>query len=552
LSGTYDYIVVGAGSAGCIVASRLTEDPAVRVLLVEAGGSDRNPIIAMPAALPFVYQNRRIQWGYQSGPEPELSGRSIDEKSGKVLGGTSSINAMIFNRGNPLDYEGWAAEGLPEWDYAHCLPYFKRMETFSGGPDEWRGGNGPMQIGRCLAEHKLYDAFLRSGEEAGLPLTPDHNGYQQEGLHIAQTSIHNGVRWSTSRAYLRPAAKRPNLHVMSKTHVTKVLIENGAATGIEYADGSEPGRINCEREVIVCAGAYNSPKLLMLSGIGPADELRKHGIRIVAEVNEVGRDLQNHPGVDVQWATDHENSLTSELGPLGQVSLAASWALRRRGLGASNFFEAGAFLRTNDDVTFPNMQYEFLALTRKLQNGKLVPIPGFQFWMDLSRPRSRGRVTLRSADPADPPLIVFNHLAEREDLKDLADGVRLIRRIVGQPAWEPYRREELTPGPAATTDADLESFVRGKLGTSYHGSSSLRMGSDSEAVVDPEGRVRAVSRLRVVDASIMPKVVTANLNAPVMMMAEKLSDQILGKPPLEPSNAAYYQSGTAIPKQADV
>ena len=537
----YDYIVVGAGTAGCVVASRLSEDSGVSVLLVEAGGSDRTPMLAMPAALPFVYQNRRVQWGYQSGPEPELSGREIDEKSGRVLGGTSSINAMIFNRGNPLDYDGWAADGLVTWDYAHCLPYFKRMETFADGADDWRGGSGPMQVSRSQAKHKLYDALLASGEQSGRSVTSDHNGYRQEGMHIAQASIHRGLRWSTNRAYVRPAVRRPNLHVLSKTHVTRIHVADGAAVGIEVADGPGTARIRARREVVLCAGAFGSPKLLMLSGIGPADELRRHGIPVVADVAQVGENLQNHPGIDVQWAADHEDSLTAEIGVRGQARLVAEWGLQRRGLGATNFFEAGAFLRTNDDVLFPDMQYEFLALTRKLVKGKLVPAPGFQFWMDLSRPRSRGQVALRSADPAAPPSIVFNHLADRRDLTDLLAGIRLIREIVAQPAWTRYNRGELTPGSDATSDAELEAFVRAKLGTSYHPSGTVRMGADVEAPVDPEGRFRAVAGLRVVDASIMPKVVTANLNAPVMMMAEKIADQILGRPALAAEHVDLYR-----------
>ena len=537
----YDYVVIGAGTAGCILASRLSEDPASSVLLVEAGGSDRTPILTMPAALPFAYQSKRVQWGYLSGPEPELNGREIDEKTGRVLGGSSSINAMIFNRGNPLDYDGWAADGLTDWDFAHCLPYFKRMETFANGPDDWRGGSGPMQVGRSSAKHKLYDAFLESGLQSGWGVTPDHNGHRQEGMHIAQSSIHRGLRWSTSKAYVRPAVSRANLHVLSRTHVNRVIVTDGAAVGVEVADGPGSTRITARREVILSAGAFGSPKLLMLSGLGPADELRRHGIAVVADVDQVGRNLQNHPGVDVQWAADHEDSLTSEVGLVGQARLAAEWGLLRRGLGATNFFEAGAFLRTNDEVAFPDMQYEFLALTRKLVNGKLVPVPGFQFWMDLSRPHSRGRVTLRSADPSTAPSIVFNHLADRRDLTDLVAGVRLIREIVAQPAWTRYNKGELTPGPSVTSDADLEAFLRAKLGTSYHPSGTVRMGVDDEAPVDAHGRFRAVHGLRVVDASIIPKVVTANLNAPVMMMAEKIADHVLGRPALAADHAEVYR-----------
>jgi choline dehydrogenase len=537
----FDYIVVGAGSAGCIVAARLTEDPATRVLLVEAGGSDHRLIISMPGALPFVYQNKKLGWGYQSGPEPHLDGRTIDEKQGRVIGGTSSINAMIYNRGNPMDYEGWADDGLTDWDFAHCLPYFRKMETFADGANEWRGGDGPMHINRAAANHKLYDAFLRGGEQAGYAVTPDHNGHRQEGVHVAQSFIHNGVRWSASRAYLRPAMRRPNLTVMTTSLVNRVVIENGVAIGIEVAGESTSRVITCEREVIVCAGAINSPKLLMLSGVGDPDELRKHNIAVLAESRQVGRNLQNHPGVDLQYATDNEHSLTAELGMFGRAKLAADWALRRKGLGTTNFFETGAFLRTRDDVGFPNMQFEFLPLTRQLKNGKLLPIPGFQLWMDLSRPESRGAVTLRSADPTAHPSIIFNHLKTRPDVQDMIDGVRLTRTLIRQPAWDRYRGVELTPGPEVVSDADIEAFLRHKTNTSYHSCGTCRMGVDPQAVVDSEARVNAVSRLRVVDASIMPKVITGNLNAPVMMMAEKLADVIRGQRPPPPSRSSYYR-----------
>jgi choline dehydrogenase len=542
----FDYVVVGAGAAGCIVASRLSEDPAVKVLLVEAGGSDRKLIIDMPAALPFVYQNKAIGWGFVSGPEPHLGGKTIDEKQGKVIGGSTSINAMIYNRGNPMDYDGWAELGLPDWDYAHCLPYFRKMETFADGPSEWRGGDGPMHISRCRAEHKLYDAFLRGGEQAGFALTPDHNGYQQEGLHIAQAFIHQGRRWSAARAYLYPALRRPNLEIMQNALVERVVIEGGAAVGIAIADQAGRRVVTCDREVIVCAGALNTPKLLMLSGVGDPDELRRHGIAVVADVRAVGRDLQNHPGVDLQYATNNADSLTMQLSPLGQLKLGAEWLLRKRGLGTSNFFETGAFLRTRDDVAFPNMQYEFLPLTRQLKNGKLIPVPGFQFWMDLSRPESRGAVTLRSANPVEAPSIVFNHLATRQDVQDLIDGVRLARTLIRQPAWDRYRGAELTPGSEVASDHDIEAFIRQRTGTSYHASCSCRMGADAEAVVDGEARVKALDRLRIVDASIMPRVITGNLNAAVLMMAEKLSDRIRGRAALPPSDTPYYRATHSI------
>ncbi|WP_018602425.1 choline dehydrogenase [Mycobacterium sp. 155] len=538
---TYDYIVVGAGSAGCILATRLSEDAQVNVLLIEAGGSDRNLFIAMPGGLPFVYQDKKIGWGYQSGPEPTLDGKTIDEKAGKVVGGGSSINAMIYNRGNPLDYDGWADDGLTDWSYAHCLPYFRKMETFADGADDWRGDSGPLHITRAAAKHRLYERFLTSGTAAGFELTPDHNGYRQEGLHIAQSFIDDGVRWSAPRAYLRGALRRPNLHLLTKSEVARIVVENDAAVGVELR-GPERTEIHCRREVILAAGAMNTPRLLLLSGIGPADELRDLGVPVLADVPGVGRNLQNHPGVDLQFATDDADSLTSQLGLVGRAKLSAEWLLRRKGLGANNFFEAGAFLATRDDVAFPNMQWEFLPLTRKLQGHKLIPIPGFQFWMDLSRPESRGSVTLKSADPSVPPSIVFNHYSSRQDLRDMVDGIRLTRRIVAQSGLGDVVRGELTPGPDLTSDRDLEVFVRKATNTSYHPSGTCRMGSDADAVVDGDGRVQALASLRVVDASIMPKVVTANLNAPVMMMAEKIADKVRGRTPLPPSTADYYVS----------
>lgn len=539
---TFDYVVVGAGPAGGTVATRLSEDPERRVLLVEAGGPAKGWIVTMPAAVSYTYQRRRIQWGYLSGPEPHLGGRTIDEKAGRIVGGSSSINAMIFNRGNPMDYDGWAGLGLDGWSYADCLPYFKRMETFEEGADQWRGGEGPLKVSRARAEHKLFDVFLEAGQQAGFDIPKDHNGYQQEGLHIAQTFIHRGKRWNVARAYLEPALARPNLTLLTGAFVERVLIESGRAVGVLLSGPLGRRVVRAEREVIVSAGVHNSPKLLMLSGVGDADHLRGHGIDVVADVPAVGQGLENHPGVDVQFATRREDSLTAQLGPVGRATLGAHWFLNHSGLGASNLFEAGAFLRTRDDVGFPNMQYEFLPLTRRIVDGKLVPIPGFQFWMDLSRPESRGAVTLRSADPADPPSIVFQHLAEAQDATDLIAGVRLAREIAGQRAWDGLRGEEISPGREAVSDTDLMTYLRERVGTSYHGSSTCRMGPGDDAVTDGQGRVKAVEGLRVVDASILPKNVTGNLNAPVVMLAEKISDRIRDRAPLPPDPAPYHRA----------
>ena len=540
----FDYVVVGSGPAGSVLATRLSEDRDVRVLLVEAGGPARGLTLSMPAALPYTYTRSRIQWGYTAGPEPHLDGRSIDEKTGKVVGGSSAINAMIFNRGNPLDYDGWAGLGLPEWSYAHVLPYFRRMETWEEGADEWRGGDGPLRVSRARAEHPLFAAFLRAGEQAGFPIAADHNGFRQEGLHIAQAFVHRGRRWNAARGYLRPALDRPNLTLLTHARVDRVVVEGGRATGIVVAGPTGRRTVRADREVILCAGAFNSPHLLMLSGIGDPDALRGLGIDVVAPLPAVGRNLENHPGVDVQFATRHEDSLTAQIGPIGRAVLGARWLLTHRGLGASNLFEAGAFLRTRDDAPAPTMQYEFLPLTRQLRGGTIVPVPGFQFWMDLSRPLARGSVTLRSADPAAAPSIVFRHLDAAQDVRDLLDGVRLAREIARQPAFDRVRREEISPGPDAVTDADLLAYLRRRVGTSYHPSGTCRMGADSDpnCVTDGAGRVRGVGALRVVDASIMPTSVTGNLNAPIVMMAEVIADRIRGRQPLPPSTAGYYRA----------
>lgn len=521
---TPDYIIIGSGPAGCVLAARLSEDRGTRVLLLEAGGSDRQLKIAMPAAIPFVYQDSRLGWGEQAGPEPHLDGLMIDEKRGHVLGGSSSVNAMIFNRGNPLDFDGWAAQGLEGWGWRDVLPYFRKMETFAEGANDTRGGDGPLKISRSEARHKLFDLFMKSGEQAGHRRPKDHNSGDQEGMHIAQTLIHKGRRCSATRAYLDPAMNRGNLTVRTRANVDQILFQGDRAIGVRLSGGEE---IRAAKEVIVAASTIGSAKLLLLSGIGPADELRALGIDVVHDNPNVGRNLENHPGVNLQYSTSAEDSLTSQLNLLGQARLGAEWLLLRRGLGASNFFEAGAFLKTHEGADYANVQFEFLPLYRRVVNGRVKVFPGFQLWIDLSRPHSRGAMRLASADPAAKPHIVFNHYAEEEDRRDIIRSVRIGREIFAQRAWDGIRGDEVQPGADARTDAEIFEWVKGATGTSYHPSGTCRMSaSPAEGVVDGACRVHGVAGLRVVCAAVMPRIVTANLSATTYMIAEKIADQI--------------------------
>lgn len=528
-----DYIIVGSGPAGCVLASRLTEDSTTNVLVLEAGGSDRKMIIQMPAAVPFAYQSKEINWGFQSGPEPHLVGRFIDEKRGRVLGGSSCINAMIFNRGNPRDFDGWERLGAKGWNWRSCLPYFQRMETFADAPADWRGDSGPLKVSRCNATFPIYDDFLRAGEMAGFAITPDHNGRKQEGMHIAQAYIGDGVRSSASTAYLRPALNRKNLRVQTDVHVTKVLMDGLKAIGVEVVHKGETKRLMCQREVILAAGAFGSPQILMQSGIGDPDQLRPLGIQVKHALRDVGDHLENHPGVNLQFTTEKKHSLVSKLGPVGKARLGLEWLLLRQGLGTTNFFEVGAFLPTRSDVDYANVQIEILPMLRKIVNGKLIPIAGCNFWVGLARPASRGHVRLKSANPFQAPEIVFNHMAEYEDMRDLAEGIDLAHRIVAQSPLASRIKAEISPGTHMSRK-QLEAWIAANVGTSYHPSGTCRMGPGDASVVDTAGRVHGLTGLRVVDASIMPKTVTGNISATVYMMAEKISDEIRGKRPLQP------------------
>ena len=522
-----DYIIVGAGAAGCVLAARLTEDPGTQVLLLESGGSDRRLTIAMPAAIPFVYQNKALGWNEMAGPEPYLAGQMIDEKRGRVLGGSTSVNAMIFNRGNARDFDGWAAQGLSGWGWQDVLPYFRRMENFAEGASPTRGGDGPLKVTRANAAHPLFEVYMRSGEQAGHARPADHNSGDQEGMHIAQCTIGNGRRWNAAQAFLRPALGRPNLALKTGVDVVRVLFDGTRAAGVLLSDGT---RLEASREVILAASNIGAAKLLLLSGVGPADELRALGIPVVLDQPHVGRNLENHPGVNLQYAARLEDTLVSQLGLVGQARLGLEWLLFRRGLGASNFFEAGAFVKTHDGADYANLQLEFLPLARRVVNGKVTVFPGFQLWMDLSRPHSRGFLRLRSANPADAPQIVFNHLQHREDQLDMIRAVRLARELFAQPAWEGIRGAEVNPTADLQTDDDILGWIKSAVGTSYHPSGATRMAvRPQDGVVDVDCRVHGLEGLRVVGPGVMPRITTGNLSAPTYMIAEKISDVLRGR-----------------------
>ncbi|RQV23854.1 choline dehydrogenase [Burkholderia cenocepacia] len=538
----YDYVVIGSGSAGSVVAARLAEDAGVRVLLIEAGPKDTSTYIRMPAALGFPLMDDKFNWYMHSEPEPGLNNRKIYEARGRVLGGCSSINGMNWVRGNPWDYDNWAAMGNEGWRYADVLPYFRKAETFDKGANDYRGGKGPMHIETCRADNPLYRAFLEAGQQAGLPHVDDHNAYRQEGVHITQRNVHRGLRWSTSRAYLHEAPPRDNLHVWSMAQVLKLEFAGKRTVAVLVRIGTETKRINIAREAIVCGGAIHSPQILMLSGIGNGNDLRRLSIDVVSDLPGVGQGLKDHLAAPVQYRATQNVSAARELTTLGKLKLGVQWKLFKKGLGATNFFEVGAFIRTQDDIKVPNVQFEFIPMLGEFQHGNVKLENGFQYFFSLMRPTSSGRVWIDSADPLAAPKFVFNFLTTETDKRDAIAAVRAIRNVVGQQAWAPLRGDEVTPGGAVRTDEQILAYLRETAGTNYHPSCTCRMGTGNDAVVDAQGRVHGVDNVRVVDASIMPEIVSGNLNAPVIMMAEKIADNIRGRSEPPASKAEYYKA----------
>ena len=541
---TFDYVIVGAGSAGCVLASRLTEEPDIRVLLLEAGPVDHAYAwqLHMPAALAYPLANDRYNWAYRGEPEPHMDGRRMYCPRGRVLGGSSSINGMAYVRGHARDYDRWAQGGLRGWDYAHVLPYFKRAESREAGGDLYRGDRGPLHVATGACANPLYRAFIEAGQQAGYPFTADMNGFQQEGFGAMDMTTWRGRRWSTASAYLRPAMSRPNLGVRTRALSTRVLLDGRRAIGVEYAHDGRRTEVRAEREVILAGGAINSPQLLMLSGIGEAEELSGYGIPVVADLPGVGKNLQDHLEIYVQHVCTQPISLYAALKPWNQARIGLEWIFLKRGLGASSHFEAGAFIRSRAGLEHPDLQYHFLPIAMNYDGSNPADTHGFQAHVGPMRPTSAGRIRLRSADPKEPPSILFNYMATESDREEMRAGVRLTREIFSQGAFDPYRGPELSPGPEVQSDAEIDAFVRQKAESAYHPSGTCKMGteSDSTAVVDGECRVYGVERLRVVDASIMPSIVSGNLNAPVIMLAEKAADMIRGHPPLDPIDAPVH------------
>jgi choline dehydrogenase len=546
----FDFVIVGGGSAGCALANRLSADPSTTVLVLEAGRADfkADPFIHMPAALPVPIGNRFYDWRYRSEPEPHLHDRRIFHARGKVLGGSSSINGMIFQRGNPLDYERWAADpGMESWDYAHCLPYFKRMETCLAGADDWRGGGGPLVLERGPATNPLFGAFLEAAQQAGYPLTDDVNGYRQEGFTAFDRNVHRGRRLSAARAYLHPVMHRRNLTVRTLALTTRIRFEGRRATGVEYTRG---GRRHVVRagEVVLCGGAINTPQLLQLSGVGNPADLRAHGIEVVADLPGVGEHLQDHLEVYVQYASKQPVSVAPGLRWRNRPRVGAEWLFLRKGLGATNHFEAGGFARSNQDVAYPNLMFHFLPIAIRYDGSAPTEGHGYQVHVGPMYSDARGSVRLRSADPRVHPVLRFNYLSTEQDRREWVEAVAVARDILTQPAFDEFNDGELSPGPAVASDEEVLDWVARDAETALHPSCTARMGTDPMSVLDPRSmRVHGVEGLRVVDASAMPYVTNGNIYAPVMMLAEKSADLLIGNTPLPASTAPYYRHGAGLP-----
>ena len=532
-----DFVIIGSGSAGSAMAYRLSEDGKHSVIVIEFGGTDMGPLIQMPSALSIPLNMSLYDWGFASEPEPHLGGRVLATPRGKVIGGSSSINGMVYVRGHAHDFDHWAEQGATGWGFADVLPYFKRMEDSDGGEDGWRGHGGPLHVQRGKRKNPLYGAFVEAGRQAGFELTNDYNGSKQEGFGPMEQTILGGRRWSAANAYLKPALKRKNVSLV-KGFARRVVIENQRAVGVEIEANKKIQVVKARREVIVAASSINSPKILMLSGIGPGAHLRENGIEVIADRPGVGANLQDHLELYIQQESTKPITLNSVLNPFSKALIGAQWLFFKSGLGATNHFEAAAFVRSQAGVDYPDIQYHFIPAAVRYDGKSAAKAHGFQAHVGPMRSKSRGSVTLRSPDPKAKPVIRFNYMSHPDDWSEFRHCIRLTREIFGQKAFDGFRGKEISPGSHVQTDDELDAFIRDHAESAYHPCGTCRMGraDDLTAVVDPECRVIGVEGLRVADSSIFPRVTNGNLNAPSIMTGEKASDHILGRTPLAPSN----------------
>lgn len=537
----FDYIILGAGSAGCVLANRLSESGEYSVLILEAGPMDRKLLIHIPAGVHSVYKDPSINWNYKTENEAELNDRNVELPRGKVIGGSSSINSMVYMRGHPKDYDHWNDElGLSGWSYADCLPYFKASETSERGENEWRGGSGPLGVSRAKLDNPLFDAFIEAGRSSGQGVSDDLNGYQPEGLARLDSTTWKGRRCSAAVAHLKPALSRPNLTLITDALIEQVLLDGKRASGIRYRRRGQVHEVQAGREVIVSCGAIKSPQILMLSGIGPSDELKKHDIAVHHELPGVGQNLQDHLKIHCTWTSLKPVTYHTVDLPWNKLAIGLRWLTTQTGFGASNIWEAGGLVHGNDLVEYPNLQYHYAPVSAYYEGTRIKLSQGFTLQVDQLRPQSSGTVTLNSADPVDRPLANFNYLADRRDLDDLVDGHRLIEEIIAQPSYDEFRGERTDPAPDVKSRTEIEDWIRATASTDFHPSCTCKMGIGDDAVVDAQMKVHGIDGLRVVDASVMPDVVSANLNAPTQMIAARAADFILGKTPLTPQQASFH------------